>query len=147
MHVTIYCHVSGVCVTNKRFLDLMIEFIGLLYNRVEQFTSHYLTHCHLLPTGHSTGTILTSNWTVNSSQSHIATGGQSFSLGVEPHLGLMTRYLFNCQLLLSSRRVGPQHRKHIRCIALDCPLLLGACVTETCLPTRSLTMGLDVTIS
>jgi hypothetical protein len=27
------------------------------------------------------------------SQSHIATDGQSVSLGVEPHLGLMTRYL------------------------------------------------------
>jgi hypothetical protein len=26
-------------------------------------------------------------------QSHIATDGQSVSLGVEPHLGLMTRYL------------------------------------------------------
>jgi hypothetical protein len=28
------------------------------------------------------------------SQSHIATDGQSVSLGVEPHLRLMTRYLF-----------------------------------------------------
>jgi hypothetical protein len=27
------------------------------------------------------------------SQSHIATDGQSVSLGAEPHLGLMTRYL------------------------------------------------------
>jgi hypothetical protein len=32
------------------------------------------------------------------SQSHIATNGQSVRLGVEPHLGLMTRYL----LLLDS---------------------------------------------
>jgi hypothetical protein len=29
----------------------------------------------------------------NQSQSHIATDGQSVSLGVEPHLSLMTRYL------------------------------------------------------
>jgi hypothetical protein len=29
----------------------------------------------------------------NQSPSHIATDGQSVSLGVEPHLGLMTRYL------------------------------------------------------
>jgi hypothetical protein len=72
----------------------MIEFFGSLYNWLQQFTNHYLTHCHLLPTGHSTGTILTSNWTVNSSQSHIATDGQSVSLGVEPHLRFMTRYLF-----------------------------------------------------
>jgi hypothetical protein len=28
-----------------------------------------------------------------SSQSHIATDGRSVSLGVDPHLGLMTRYL------------------------------------------------------
>jgi hypothetical protein len=41
----------------------MIEFIGPLYNWLQQYTNHYLTHCHLLPTGHSTGTILTSNWT------------------------------------------------------------------------------------
>jgi hypothetical protein len=27
------------------------------------------------------------------SQSHIATDGQSVSLGIEPHLGLVTRYL------------------------------------------------------
>jgi hypothetical protein len=47
----------------RRVLDLMIEFIGRLYNRLQQFTNHYLTHSHLLPTGHSTGIILTSNWT------------------------------------------------------------------------------------
>jgi hypothetical protein len=29
----------------------------------------------------------------NQGQSHIATDGRSVSLGVEPHLGLMTRYL------------------------------------------------------
>jgi hypothetical protein len=29
----------------------------------------------------------------NQSQSHIATDGQPVSLGVEPHLGLTTRYL------------------------------------------------------
>jgi hypothetical protein len=37
-------------------------------------------------------TILWMN-TLNSSQSHISTDGQSVSLGVEPHLGLMTGYL------------------------------------------------------
>jgi hypothetical protein len=41
-----------------RVLDLMIEFIGPLHNWLQQFTNHYLTHCHL-PTAHSTGTILT----------------------------------------------------------------------------------------
>jgi hypothetical protein len=43
--------------------NFMIDFIGPLYNCLQQFTNHYLTHCHLLPTGESTGTILTSNWT------------------------------------------------------------------------------------
>jgi hypothetical protein len=41
----------------------MIEFIRHLYNWLQQFTNHCLIHCHLLPTGHSTATILTSNWT------------------------------------------------------------------------------------
>jgi hypothetical protein len=45
----------------KQFLDLMIEFIGPLYNWLQQFTNHYLAHCHLPPTGHCTGTILTSS--------------------------------------------------------------------------------------
>jgi hypothetical protein len=47
----------------RRVLHLMIGFIGPLYNWLQQFTNHYLTHCHLLPTGHSTGTILSSEWT------------------------------------------------------------------------------------
>jgi hypothetical protein len=42
-------------------LGLIIEFIGSLYNWLHQFTN--LTHFHLLPTGHSMGTILTSHWT------------------------------------------------------------------------------------
>jgi hypothetical protein len=44
----------------RRVLDLMMELIGPLYNWLQKFTYHYLTHCHLLSTGHSTGTILTS---------------------------------------------------------------------------------------
>jgi hypothetical protein len=44
----------------RRVLDLMIEFIGPLHNWLQQFTNHYLTHCHLLLTGHSTGTELNS---------------------------------------------------------------------------------------
>jgi hypothetical protein len=39
-----YCHVSRVCVTNKTDLDLMIEFIGPLYNLLKQFPNHCLTH-------------------------------------------------------------------------------------------------------
>jgi hypothetical protein len=47
----------------RRVLNLIIQFIGPLYNCLHQFTNHYLTHCHFIPTGHSTGTILTSNRT------------------------------------------------------------------------------------
>jgi hypothetical protein len=32
----------------RRGLDFMIEFIGPLCNWLQQFTNHYLTHCHLL---------------------------------------------------------------------------------------------------
>jgi hypothetical protein len=45
----------GFAWLTRRVLDLMIEFIGPLYDWLHQFTNHYLTHCHLLPTGHSTG--------------------------------------------------------------------------------------------
>jgi hypothetical protein len=43
----------------RQVLDLTAEFIGPLYNWLQQFTNHYVTHCYLLPTGHSTGTIPT----------------------------------------------------------------------------------------
>jgi hypothetical protein len=56
-----YC--QGVCVTNNTGFGLTIRFIGPLCNWLQQFTNYYLTHCHLLQTGHSTGAILTSNWT------------------------------------------------------------------------------------
>jgi hypothetical protein len=48
-----------------------------------------------VPASHNCSSPLT---TTTQSQSHIETDGQSVSLGVEPHLGLMTRYL----LLLNS---------------------------------------------
>jgi hypothetical protein len=53
----------GFAWLKRRVLDLMIEFNGPSYSWLQQFTNHYLTHCHLLPTGRSTGTIPTSNWT------------------------------------------------------------------------------------
>jgi hypothetical protein len=40
-------------------------------------------------------TIFVDFLTSNKSQSHIAIDGQSVSLGVEPHLGLMSRYLLH----------------------------------------------------
>jgi hypothetical protein len=43
-------------------MDLVIKFTGPLHSWLQQFTNHYLTCCHL-PTGHTTGTSLTSKWT------------------------------------------------------------------------------------
>jgi hypothetical protein len=49
---------------------------------------------HLLLTGHSTGTVLASKWSFSQVKVTLRlTVSQSLSLGVEPHLGLMTRYL------------------------------------------------------
>jgi hypothetical protein len=59
IHIVTY---PGSASLIRRVLDLMIECIGPLYNWLQQFTNHYLTHCHLLPTGLSTtGTIPISN--------------------------------------------------------------------------------------
>jgi hypothetical protein len=55
------------------------------YSLLTRTISHTLTAQEL----HS----LTANSRMPHSQSHIATDGQSVSLGVEPRLGLMTRYL------------------------------------------------------
>jgi hypothetical protein len=82
----------------RRALDSMIEFIGPLYNWLQQFTNHYLTHCHLLPTGHSRLLTTLHHSTTplySKSKSHCdwRSVSQSVSLGVEPHLGFMTRYL------------------------------------------------------
>jgi hypothetical protein len=37
----------GVAWLIRRVLDLMLEFLGPLYNWLKQFVNHYLTHCHL----------------------------------------------------------------------------------------------------
>jgi uncharacterized membrane protein len=61
---------------------------------------HYLIYCHLLPTGHSTGSplaVLQSLFSLPSLLVRVTlqlTVSQSVCLGVEPRLGLMTRYLF-----------------------------------------------------
>jgi hypothetical protein len=39
----------GSACLNRQVLDLMIRYIGPLYNWLQQFTNHYLTRCHLLP--------------------------------------------------------------------------------------------------
>jgi hypothetical protein len=72
-----YCHVSGVCVTNKTGFGFNDQIYWI--TRVHKS----LTGCHVLPTGHSTGTVLISNWTAN-----------------------------YCWLFVIYPRIGPHHRKH-----------------------------------
>jgi hypothetical protein len=77
----VYCHVTGFWVTNKAGLGFDVRIYTTGYKIHKS-----LTHCHLLPTGHSTGTVLTSKWTVSPSPSpspspsHIVTDGQSVCL-------------------------------------------------------------------
>jgi hypothetical protein len=66
------------------------------------------------------------------SQSHIATDGQSVSLGVEPHLGLMTRYLllfnsYGIVFLLGALSDSPSIVAIGGCLAI-------ARISLTCLP-------------
>jgi hypothetical protein len=64
----------------------MIVFTEPFYNWLQQITNHYLTYCHLLPTGHSTGTSLTfkelsiESESESESESYVITYGQSASL-------------------------------------------------------------------
>jgi hypothetical protein len=73
----------------------MIEFIGPSYNWIQQFTNHYLTHCHLLRLDildiwpHYTNPLLL----VKVKVTLRLTVSQSVGFGFEPHLRLMTRYL------------------------------------------------------
>jgi hypothetical protein len=112
----------GFCVSNKMGLDFMIEFTGPLYNWLQQFTNHYLTHYYLPPTGHSTGTILTSNWTPLFS-SVLCTPRKTPS-SVVKNACLLVGYL-----------------------AMDVLLLLRPYASGMCLPSRCLTMGICVTIT
>jgi hypothetical protein len=109
----------------------MIELIGPLYNWLQQFTNHYLTHCQLLPTGHSTGTIPNSNCTVYSEfrvTLRLALYCQSVRLGAKP-IETHDQNLFSFQLntcgyspyvVLSDERMGlsfrnaagPRRRSH-----------------------------------
>jgi hypothetical protein len=81
-------------------VDLMIEFIGPLYNLLQHCTNHYLRLDTLDFWAH-----YSSSWTVSLVKVKVTlrlTVSQSVSLGVEPHLGLMTKYLlrFDSYVLL-----------------------------------------------
>jgi hypothetical protein len=58
-----YCHVSGVCVTNKTGFFIWWSNLLDLYKTGYNSSQFPIWQCLLLPTGHSTGTVLTSSWT------------------------------------------------------------------------------------
>jgi hypothetical protein len=71
------------------YLDFMIKFIWHLYNS-SQIT---ISPCHLLLTSHSTGTILTSNWTLNQKSKLCCNRRLVGILVSSTRLGLMTSFL------------------------------------------------------
>jgi hypothetical protein len=133
-----YRHVSGVCVSNRTgFLDLMITFIGPSLNWLQQFTNHYQIHCHLLPIGHSTETILTSKWILRYSV-------------VLPQFWSPTLFCTTYKSSARTPRKTPSHFVKNACLlarylAMD-GLLLRAYALGMCLPSRCLAMSICVTI-
>jgi hypothetical protein len=132
----------------------MIEFIGPLYSWLQQCTNHYLTHCHFLPTGHSTEIILTSNWT--ELNWHILLASPYIVLGRTtaqkthplPSSGYMRTHIKNTSCDTGSIVVftTPLHNNGDYLIVewvhsiVDCVLLWA------CLLRRSFTIGLQVTL-
>jgi hypothetical protein len=117
----------------RRVLGLMVEFIGPLYNWLQQFTNHYLTHCHLPPTGHSTWTILTTNWTpLYSFNSDLRLTVPSYNSMARTPRKTPSSVVNNACLL-------------VRYIAMDV-LLLRSYASRTFLSSRCLAMGICVTI-
>jgi hypothetical protein len=131
----------------------MIEFIRPLHNWLQQFTNHYLTHRHLLPTGHSAGTILTSSWTLGivSSRTTAEKTNPLPSNGCPTLLRIRRNVLSTCL-------INP-HRQHLLqhlfycCVSVlqalpsnGSTLLLVEYLLRACLPSRCLAMGMCVTI-
>jgi hypothetical protein len=124
----------------------MIEFIGPLYNWLQQFTSHYLTHCHLLPTDTTAKTILTSKWT------ELNWTELNYSVVLLCTPSIVTLILF-CSALLTWSRGGSVENTACSSVVFTAPLHnngsypIVACVfvaAGMCLPSRCLTMGVHV---
>jgi hypothetical protein len=136
LHIVTY---PGFAWLIRRVLDLMIEFIRPLYNWLQQFTNHYLTHYHLLPTGHSTRTtVLTSNWTplyfvvLLQFWSELRLTVPSYNSSARIPRKAPSSVLMNACLL-------------VRYLAMDV-LLLRAYASGMCLLSRCLKIGICVTI-
>jgi hypothetical protein len=126
----------------RRVFYLLIGFIGRLYNWLQQFTNHYLTHCHLLPTGHSTGTVLTSDWTAP--LFHCTSLYSLHSLSV-----LLTVSTYNSSSR-TPRKTPSSFVKNscflVRYLATDILPLLRAYASVMCFPSHCPVTGICVTI-
>jgi hypothetical protein len=137
IYMYIVTYLGFACQT-RHVLDLMIGFIGPMYNWLQQFTNHYLTHSHLLLTGNSTGTIQTSNWTpLYSSVLH----------------QFWSEWRLTVPSCNSSAQTAQKTRSSVvknacllvRYLAVDI-LLLRAYVVGMCLPSHCLTVGICLTV-
>jgi hypothetical protein len=89
--------VLGKTVSWKRWFrhQLLHSSVNLKYWEICHIIIKVTVHSHFLPLSQKKSSQLTSRLTVGRSvgRSVSQSGSQSVSLGVEPHLGLMTRYL------------------------------------------------------
>jgi hypothetical protein len=124
----ILSRIRGFAWLITRVLNLMIKFIGPLYKWLQQFTNHYLTHCHLLRL--DTHTSLLQCIPLYSFNSYLIYDW------LHSHLSVL---LYSVSGSTETPAEHPYPRKR----------RLGfqeSISTETCLSTRSLAMGLRVTI-
>jgi hypothetical protein len=135
-HIVTY---SGFVWLKRRVLDLIIEFIGPLYNWLQQFTNHWHT-------------VICFVWTVSRQLNYRTcwtTQCYKRTLAIYPRVG--------------------RRRKHVHSLAMDvyrivahslprsvftgplpsngCPSVVGDALVGTCLPSRCLAMVIYVTIS
>jgi hypothetical protein len=135
----IYCHVSGICVTNKAGFWIWVS--NLLNVSTTGYNSSQITiwHCHRLLTGQSTGTVLTSNWTPLYSfvllqfWSELRLTVPSYNFSAQTPRKTPSSFVKNACLL-------------VRYLAMDVLLLLRAYASVMCLPSRCLAMDICVTI-
>jgi hypothetical protein len=138
--IYVYCHVSGICVTNKTGFWIWLSNLLDIYTAGYSSSEIPIWHCHLLPTGHSTGTIL------------IPIGSSTTPLYSVVLLQFWSPTLF-CTTYKSSARTPRKTPSSVvknvcllaRYIAMDV-LILTAYALGMCLPNRCLATGMCVTI-
>jgi hypothetical protein len=124
----------------RRVLDLMIKVIGPLYNLLQQFTNHHLRLDTLGFWPHYINPLTlelfyTSKWTplYSSNSPSILMIGPSYNSSARTPRKTPSSVVKNACLLVCY-------------LAMDVLLLLRACASRMCLPSRCLPMGICVTI-